>query len=61
MFHASGLRQCIAVEPNIDILNCDISDSSHLAINWVASSVEATGVTYKYSRMAVYDVNFPLV
>ena len=56
MVHASGLRQCIAVEPNIDMLESGCSDSSHLGINWVDNSADVTGVIYKYSRLVVYGV-----
>ena len=56
MVHAKGLRECIAVEPNIDMLESGCSDSSHLGINWVDNSADVTGVIYKYSRLVVYGV-----
>ena len=45
MVHAKGLRECIAVEPNIDMRESGIADSSHLTINWVEGSAEATGLS----------------
>jgi ubiquinone/menaquinone biosynthesis C-methylase UbiE len=45
MVHASGLRQCIAVEPNVDMRASGIADSRDLAINWVAGSAKATGLS----------------
>ena len=45
MVHASGLRQCIAVEPNVDMRASGIANSRDLAINWVEGSAEATGLS----------------
>ena len=55
MVNGSGVHHCTAVEPNVDMRESGISDSSHLAINWVAGSAEATGLsacTFDWVSMA---------
>jgi ubiquinone/menaquinone biosynthesis C-methylase UbiE len=39
-----GVRSCIAIEPNLDMLNAGIQDSEKTDISWLSGSAENTGL-----------------